>query len=92
MTHGVAVRREGAGGRIDLLDAPVPEVAALVDHVIAAQLLDAQLNAERVALRRQPAALQRAEDGVRVRLEEREVVVRALRDGAVVVVAPSRGA
>ena len=34
MAHRVAVRAQGAGGGVDLLDAAMPEIAALVDHVV----------------------------------------------------------
>ena len=47
----VAVRAERRGRRLDLLDPAVPEVAAVVDHVVVEQLLDPALHAERVALR-----------------------------------------
>ena len=78
MPDRVAVGAEGAGRGIQLLDPAVPQVAAVVDHVVAHQLVDPQLHAEWVPLGGQPAPLEGAEDTVRVRLEEREGPVGAL--------------
>src|SRR5215210_8284770 len=80
MAHGVAVRAERGRSRIDLLDAPVPEVAAVVHDMIALELLDPQLYPERMAAGGQTVALEGAEDAVGIRLEGRGVAVGALRD------------
>src|SRR3954464_11154903 len=71
----VAVRAERADGHIQLLHAAVPEVAAVVDDVIAGQLLFAHPDAERVALGRQATALERAEHAVGVTLEDQDALV-----------------
>src|SRR3712207_6132025 len=39
VAYGVAVRAQRAHDRVDLLDTAVPEVAAVVGHVVAGQLL-----------------------------------------------------
>jgi hypothetical protein len=48
--------------------------------VVVLELLDAALDADRVALGRHPLAVQRAEDAVGVRLEDRHGLVGALAD------------
>ena len=48
----------GGGRGLDLVDAAVPQVAAVVDHLVVEQLLDPALDAERVARagRRRPCS------------------------------------
>ena len=71
MPDGEAVGAEGAGRGVELLDAAVPEVAAVVGDPVAEELLDPQLDPVRMALGRQPPPLERAEDAVGGRLEDR---------------------
>jgi len=54
VAHCEPVRAERARERVDLLDAPVPQVAALVVDPVALQLVDPELQPVRVALRREP--------------------------------------
>ena len=75
-----AVRAERRRGGLDLLDAAIPQPAAVIDHLVVDQLADTALDAERMAPRRQPPVLERAEDDLRVRLEDRRVLERSLRD------------
>jgi hypothetical protein len=66
--------QRGRGG-IQLLDAAMPELAAVVDDVVLLELLDPPLDSERVAAGRQAPALHRAEHAVGVGLEHRAVRV-----------------
>jgi hypothetical protein len=78
VADGVAVGAQGARRGVDLLDAAVPQVAAFIGYAVIVQLVDSHLHPERVALGRQPPALEGVEDRVRVGLEQRELLVGAL--------------
>src|SRR5437588_8921354 len=69
---------EGGRGGVDLLDAPVLEPAAVVEHLMPLELLDPDPDALRVAPRRQPPGAQRAEDPVGIRLEDGRLAERPL--------------
>ena len=72
VADGVAMGAERTRGGVELLDPAVPEVAALVGHAVAEQLLDPELHPVGMALRRKPPPLECAEHAVGVRLEDRD--------------------
>src|SRR5256714_10386351 len=80
--NGEAVGGERHARGLDLLDAPVPQVAALVEHVVVVQLIYAALDAERMALGGHAPALEGGEHAVGGRLEHRGLAERALAHAA----------
>ena len=73
------VGRVGGRAGVELVERAVPQAAVLVDDAALLERGDALLQPPRRALRRRPVAEQRAEDRVRVGLEQPAVGERVRR-------------